>query len=157
MILKLVISLLATSLVLGPSMSYAQDEVEVEIPPVQGKVVPLDEGERSPFDGVLFDEAAVAKVLSEKLALELEKEEAIRLLEEEFRVEKQYLERLYRADLEFERQRAEALLESRDEEIDELYAILEESDDDFIWWLLGGIAGGMVVAGATAALIVYVN
>lgn len=110
------------------------------------KVTSLKQGQSAPFDGVLLNTAAAAKVFvtkdfsdeecSLKIGFEVEKEQK--------RIQEQ-LDKL-QASREFEEKRYEIVISQKDSENKALMAEIMKADEDYsIYWFAGGVLSGMAV------------
>jgi len=114
------------------------------------------EGEVAPWTGVLLNEEAVAKIISdketqeEKCSLEIWKTES--MMEVECSLVTENLE----LSLDTQKAEWELILSVKDGELETLREIAAQGNNE-IWWLIGGVGIGAVVAGGIAAGAVAVG
>tara|TARA_Y100000310_G_scaffold201429_1_gene201516 strand:+ start:8218 stop:8610 length:393 start_codon:yes stop_codon:yes gene_type:complete len=108
----------------------------------------LTKGQAAPWNGRLFNSAAIAKMVVEnELALEHCRNETDRVFKkEEARCE--FLLENARIIAETRQRQFDAILEIKDGEIDKLHEIIKNSDnsDNYIWWFVGGAVIGIVTS-----------
>lgn len=136
---------------LNPNV-YAQPGGEVSI----GRISPMEQGEKAPFDGVLLDAPAAAKLIVDQ-----EEAEAKCQIEIDKEVEK------VRAKLTLDLENMKAAKEAAERERDMRLA-LKEDHINFLekevennarkaknakWWLIGGVAAGIALSVAGAFVI----
>lgn len=131
--------LISFFLVFSPSYSFSQ-----ETPPSQpGKFTLLDKGLEAPFDGFLFDQMAVAKILSTReydfRRFELEMKFKIEKLETEFAAEME----IKNNSLMFQRKKHEEINKVKDKQIEDLNKMALKTDNS-VWWAAGGFISGAI-------------
>lgn len=150
--MKLIKILILSACLAFSSVSFSEElqtlpEGVEEIP--SGKSVTLEKGEKAPFEGLLLDNAAIAKILVDKefneskFKLELEYQKSI----DEANIE--YLIKQNDIEVETLREKQRVLQEAREKEVKHLMNIIEEKEkqqNDHVWWFIGGLAGGILVA-----------
>lgn len=135
------------------SMSPSSEDVSLG---AIGQVSPMKKGEKAPFDGVLLDAAAAAKII-------VDKQEAKRQCEIEIEKEVNLTKAKFTLDLENMRASRDALKKELDARI-----ALKEDHIQFLekeairnakkasntkWWLIGGIAIGIALSVGGAFII----
>lgn len=153
--------LLILALLFAPA-AHADESVWVlpegaeEVP--RGNSASLKKGEKAPFDGMLLDDVALARILMETEFLEESFQIKIDSLKERHKLELVKVREQRELELDILHERMKIEREARAKEIDELYNALEDSQDDYdMWWFLGGFAGGILLTTGIAAVIVYVQ
>ena len=136
-ILVLILSLIFTF----PAHLFAQ-----EITDTQPILIDLKEGHKAPFDGILLNPPAAAKMLATQNFTE---EKCILLTEFELEKQKAKLD-LMISNLNLRIESAEekhtSLIQIRDEEIMRLQSISMESPNEYShWWLAGGVVAGIAL------------
>jgi len=121
---------------LHPTLSFAQE----------AKITDLTKGQKAPFNGVLFNTQAAAKIMADqkfaqeecqlKIDLELEKLQAdLNLQLESTKVTLKSNEKKY-----------QSILQIKDEEIKRLTELALESEGDYKhWWAMGGFVSGALI------------
>ena len=121
-------------------------------------VIELKKGQKAPYDGVFLNAIAAAQILTDKkytieeceleIDYELEKEKAKCNLS---------LESL-QASLDFAESKYISLLDIKDQEIDRLQEMVEDSPSDYyVWWLTGGVLAGIALTVSVFALAVEIK
>jgi hypothetical protein len=112
----------------------------------EGTITVIKKGEKAPFDGLLLDQEAAAKVLSEddkqkeQCALDCKYKLDISKLEADLVVQSLKL------DLEYERERHLSTITSYDSQLTALKDIKVEDDDDLMWFSVGAGSGAALVS-----------
>ena len=116
-------------------------------PANNGKVTPVEKGERAPFAGVLLDQAASAKFLVEskyvkrELELNLRKEFDVKIAD--ITLEKKFLE------IEFNslKEAHDQILDAKNKQIAELNQLIKESEETTEhWWFGAGAALAVILS-----------
>tara|TARA_Y100000592_G_scaffold44276_1_gene70282 strand:- start:3724 stop:4125 length:402 start_codon:yes stop_codon:yes gene_type:complete len=112
-------------------------------------------GEPAPYNGRVFNDAAVAEIIAQK---EIAKDEcSVSLTHQEniLNANHDLQMQLLRADLEYEKQKGEKLIALRDEEIERLQENYKPRNA--LWWAIGGFTVGTLSSLGIYYSVVEIN
>ena len=144
MFYRILFPFIAASLVSLPLFSQEIPDEETDL----GNFVFLKGGELAPFDGLLFDPEAIAKIISDTelktFKMELEMEKSIKVLSADYQKQVDTLT----AVAEIENDKYEKLLDIKDEEIGSLRRLVEdaETEDYTELYFVGGVLVGALLS-----------
>jgi len=144
-LIKILVALLSAMILIFPLGAYGE-------PLSSG----LELGEAAPYAGVLLNDEAVARIISEKesskeeCALELGRTEEMMEAECEMMMDDLLL------SLDIQKKEWEIIVSAKDEEINGLKEIVTDGGNE-IWWLIGGVGIGAVIAGGIVAIAIAVG
>ena len=140
---QLVSLFIVLSLCLTPALVHAQEA---------GKVINLLKDEPAPYDGVLFDEQAAAKLLADKEYEQIECKLKIDYEMEKIKAKHMLEMATLQASFDAIKKQNISILEIKDSEIKRLQELaLKNPNENSHWWFTGGAAVGIV----TSILIFY--
>lgn len=153
--LLLTVSLLSTvSCVHKQHVDY--ETTQIDVSQDDPKIVPLDKGEKAPWDGVLLNDSAVAVVLVERERAEkicnarIEHDVALVKAERDAALE------ISRAETERERVACNVMTTSRDQRIAVLEErLIDETDDNTVAWVAASATVGFAL-GVAATVVTAV-
>ena len=114
---------------------------------VNGKMMVIGKGERTPFSGILFDIKGATK-------LKLDTEFAVKKYQLELKYQKTLLTSEFKLKLDllqskhdFLKQRTDALLKIKSDEIQRLQELVKKNPNSYShWWFVGGIIAGCLLS-----------
>ena len=136
-----------------PASIFAQ-----EISPNSPVVLDLQKGQKAPFDGVLLNSAAAAKILTDK---KFTPEECQIEIDFELAQQKAKLDLLLKSielSLQAEKAKGALLFKIKDVEIDRLQNLAMERPNNYSeWWLAGGVIVGIVLSVSIFAVAIEIR
>lgn len=135
---KIITTILALTLCFTPTIAYAQEA---------GAIIDLKKDDPAPYDGVLFDRNAAARLLADKEYNQIECNLKINFQIEKLKA-KHILEMgTLQASFEALKGQNTSLLEIKDAEILRLQEMaLKNPNDNSHWWMAGGVVAGIVTS-----------
>lgn len=115
----------------------------------------LKKGQRAPYDGRLFNAAAVAEIISQKEATQTECDLNLEYQRSTLKTEHELATKYLLAELEFEKEKNEQILKIRDAQIEKLQDNYKPSRA--IWWALGGFTVGTLSSLGVYYSVVEIN
>jgi len=144
---KILAVLLSFTLVFIPCVATAGETDPDDSLNVNGKIMVMGKGQRTPFAGILFDIRAATKLkldaqfAEKKFQLELKYQKS--LLSSEFKLKLGLLQ----AKHDFLKDRSDSLLKIKAEEIGRLQELVKKNPNSYShWWFIGGIVVGCLLS-----------
>lgn len=112
----------------------------------EAKITDISKGQKAPFDGVLFNIEAAAKVMAEKKFAEEECRLKIDLELEKLKANLNLQLENKNVTIEANQKKYHSILQIKDQEIKRLTELAIDADGDYSkWWALGGFVSGILV------------
>ena len=144
---KFLAVLLSFALVFIPCVASAGETDPDDSLNVNGRIMVMGKGQRTPFAGILFDIRAATKLkldsefAQKKFQLELRYQKS--LLSSEFKLKLGLLQARYDSL----KDRSDSLLKIKTEEIGRLQELVKKNPNSYShWWLIGGIVVGCLLS-----------
>ena len=135
---QLVSFFIVLSLCLTPALVHAQEA---------GKVINLLKDEPAPFDGVLFDEQAAAKLLADKEYEQIECKLKIDYEMEKIKAKHMLEMATLQASFDAIKKQNISILEIKDAEILRLQELaIKNPNSNAHWWMAGGVTAGIITS-----------
>jgi hypothetical protein len=122
--------------------------IEVQAEELQGTVTSLAAGQEAPYNGILLDPIAAAKMLIDKKYLRIETELQLRKEFEKNLAEKTVAFNLLKVDFDSLKRIHDDTLLIKEKQISDLNLMLKEEmkPDHTQWWILGGTTIGIILS-----------
>lgn len=140
---KRVLSLfLCCMMIIIPTHIQAQ---EVNLP--EGQILPIKQGDRAPFSGILLDPVTAAQINTDKKYSLLQNQ-----LKLDYEIKKIVADHelklgLLRTEYDSYKISTSSMMDYKNEELRRLQELVKENPNDYThWWLLGGIAIGILTS-----------
>jgi hypothetical protein len=131
-------TIMALTLCFAPAMAYAQEA---------GAIVDIKKDDPAPYDGVLFDKNAAARLLADKEYNQIECNLKINFQNEKIKAKHALELGTLQASFEALKGQNISLLEIKDAEILRLQELaLKNPNDNSHWWMAGGVITGIVTS-----------
>ena len=135
---KIISTMLALTLCFAPTIVLAQEA---------GAIIDLKKDDPAPYDGVLFDTNAAARLLADKEYNQIECNLKINFQIEKIKAKHALEMGTLQASFEALKGQNTSLLEIKDAEILRLQELaLKNPNDNSHWWLAGGVVAGIVTS-----------
>jgi hypothetical protein len=145
------ITLLLIFTLIFPAPLFAEPPDEIEPPKVTG----IKKGEEAPYNGVLLNTTAAAKIFADKEFSAKECELRINFEVQKEILRMQLLLDVTKASLEATEQKYTSILSIKDTEIERLAQIATKRPNNYsVWWATGGVLVGI---GLTLAVVYSVK
>lgn len=155
---KTLAAFLSLLMILIPLHAYAGETDPDDSLSVNGRLMVIGKGQRTPFAGILFDIRAATKLkldsefAQKKFQLELKYQKSI--LTSEFQLKLGLLKAKHDAL----RERTDSLLKIKTQEIDRLQELVKKNPNSYShWWFIGGIVIGCLLSIGVYYAAVQVN
>jgi hypothetical protein len=133
--------LVILSLITAPSLALA------DAPPLNGQVYSIKKDEKAPYAGVLLDNIAAAKMVTNEKYLRSEIELKLRKEFQEELADKSLNLNLIKAEFDSFKELNQSILLIRETEIEQLNSALKEEIVDYThWWYAGGVVTGILLS-----------
>ena len=144
---KLLSVLLATLIALVPFHAYAGQQDPDDSLNVNGRLIYVGKGEKTPYAGILFDIPAATKLKLDKQFMVLKFKLEMDFLRKKLTAEHSLV--LSKLQLKYDtlQSRSDSLLKIKTEEINRLQTLIKKDTRSYShWWFVGGIIAGCLLS-----------
>ncbi len=144
---KILVIMLSMLMVLLPFQSFAGQQDPDDSLNVNGRLLYVGKGEKTPFAGILFDIPAATKLKIDKQFMVLKFKLEMDFLKKKLNAEHSLVLSKLKLKYDTLQSRSDSLLKIKTEEINRLQTLIKKDTRSYShWWFVGGIIAGCLLS-----------